>query len=878
MLTLSKNAAKHPKTWFWVSGLISLFVIFIVALPSILPGSFFMLNSIKIDTDPENMLPQDEPVRVFHNSMKEEFGISDIVVVGVVNETHPNGVFNTESLANIYDLANYAQQISWQENESTHGVIGIDLIAPSTVDNIEQGGLGSVRFEYLMSAPPLNDEDAKAIAEKAMRIPFLKGTLISEDSKAIALYIPIHFKNDSYKVAENLRSKILSYSGSDKYHITGLPIAQDQFGLEMFKQMAISAPIAMILIFILMWWFFRHLKLVMAPLLVALISVVFTMGLLVITGNTVHIMSSMIPIFIMPIAVLDSVHILSDFFDRYPEFKDRRKTINAVMRELSAPMLFTSITTCTGFASLTLTPIPPVAIFGIFVAVGVFFAWFLTITLVPAYIMLLSESSLTNFGNKANGTAEKSSLLSKILQNIAKLTFKHGRMILFVTIALGGVAAYGIAQIQINDNPVKWFNEKHSIRVADKTLNERFGGTYMAYLTLQEKSEKSKKPSVSALFDAFEDLKPSVRERLRDKINGMDSLASEELINRVSRYISEQVDSAASDEQWEAWDAAQIKVSEIAQRSEIFKQPQTINLIAELQQHLLTTGLVGKSNGLPDIIKTVHRELLLGENDAFRIPDTQAAVAQTLIAYESSHRPHDLWHFVSPDYKKANLWIQLKSGDNRDMKAVIEAVDKFFDDKLLEDKPFAVQLEHQWFGLTYINVIWQEKMVEGMLNAFLGSFLIVLLIMSFLFRSLWWGMLCMLPLTITISAIYGIIGFIGKDYDMPVAVLSALSLGLAVDYAIHFLARGRYLQRKTGSWELGIKAVFGEPARAITRNVVVIGVGFLPLLIAPLVPYQTVGVFISSILLFAGLASLLILPAVLTQFEKLFFKSQEKLP
>lgn len=43
------------------------------------------------------------------------------------------------------------------------------------------------------------------------------------------------------------------------------------------------------------------------------------------TGNTVHIISSMIPIFIMPIAVLDGIHILSEFFDRYQETRDRRK-------------------------------------------------------------------------------------------------------------------------------------------------------------------------------------------------------------------------------------------------------------------------------------------------------------------------------------------------------------------------------------------------------------------------------------------------------------------------------------------------------------------------------------------------------------------------
>ena len=65
--------------------------------------------------------------------------------------------------------------------------------------------------------------------------------------------------------------------------------------------------------------------------------------------------------------------------------------------------------------------------------------------------------------------------------------------------------------------------------------------------------------------------------------------------------------------------------------------------------------------------------------------------------------------------------------------------------------------------------------------------------------------------------------------------------------------------------------MFGEPARAITRNVIVIGIGFLPLLAAPLVPYQTVGLFIAAILLMAGVASLFLLPALITVLERRLF-------
>ena len=151
-------------------------------------------------------------------------------------------------------------------------------------------------------------------------------------------------------------------------------MANDTFGVEMFIQMAISAPLAMLVIFLLMIFFFRKPILIMAPMILALVIVVINMGMLVMTGNTIHIMSSMIPIFIMPISILDSIHILSEFFESYQKFKDRRKTIEHVMDNLFSAMLYTSLTSAAGFASLAITPIPPVQIFGIFVAIGVMIA------------------------------------------------------------------------------------------------------------------------------------------------------------------------------------------------------------------------------------------------------------------------------------------------------------------------------------------------------------------------------------------------------------------------------------------------------------------------------------------------------------------------
>ena len=288
---------RHPRT------IMAAVIVLVLGLGSQIPR-------IVIDTDPENMLPADQASRVFHNQVKRDFTLYDIIVVGVVNEKDPDGVFNPTSLRNIHQLTRGIERID--------GVIRPDLLSISTVDNISQGGPGVVRFDWLMKDPPQTREEARAIRASAERLPTIRGTLLSEDGKAITVYVPIEEKNQSHRIATEIERKVAELDGDEEYFITGLPVAEDTFGVEMFLQMGIAAPLAGLIIFLLMWCFFRSVTLVLSPMIVAMATVIATMGLLIGLGFTVHIMSSMIPIFLMPIAVVDSVHILSEFVDPVP--------------------------------------------------------------------------------------------------------------------------------------------------------------------------------------------------------------------------------------------------------------------------------------------------------------------------------------------------------------------------------------------------------------------------------------------------------------------------------------------------------------------------------------------------------------------------------
>ncbi len=820
-------------------------------LLTLIAGAFIPL--IIIDTDPENMLPEEQIDRVYHNQVKSRFNLHDAIVVGAVNQTT---IFNTQSLKALEHLTTEIGHID--------GVIIPDLTGLSTVDNITQkeqpDGSHSILFEWMMKKAPDTEAGAKWIDQHIDRLPLLQSTLVSQDNKASIIYVPIQDKNESYRISTEIQDIIATLNSSDHYYITGLPVAEDTFGFQMFVQMGISAPLAALMIFLLMWLFFRNLKFIAAPMIIAMSTVIITMGIMIGMGFTVHIMSSMIPIFLMPIAVVDSIHILSEFSDNYKQSHDRESVIKQVVHTLFRPMLFTSVTSAVGFASLLLTPIPPVQIFGAFVAFGILLAFLLTIVFIPAYLTKLSPNALDSLLK----TEHKKSLLEKCLPRLGSISLKYKTLFSLSFSLVILLSVWGIYKIEINDNPIRWFKSEHPIRISDRILNQHFAGTYDAYIVLESDTSKIQN-QLNTLINSIKN--PSIKTLIKQQGTISDSLLGSQL-NQLLIVLEDYTftDEITDDEKNEIDELLQ-HIETLKSDLAYFQKPSALQEIETLQTTLNNSHLIGKSNSLVDAVKTVYRELKSGEQKDYQLPSTQKGIAQTLLQYQSSHRPHDLWHIVTQDYSSTTIWLQLKSGDNQDMSRV-----KHYLDRYLQSHPLSNGTQLKWAGKTYLNMVWQQEMVQGMVYSLLGAFIVVLCMMTLLFRSFLFGLLAMLPLTITITSIYGLIGWIGKDYDMPIAVLSALTLGLSVDFAIHFLQRAREIYQETKDFSVTIHRMFGEPANAISRNAIVIALGFTPLLAAPLVPYITVGFFLASIMIISALVTLILLPIALQKLQKYILK------
>lgn len=718
---------------------------------------------IRVDTDPENMLAATQPDRVAYDRLKEDFGLHDLIVVGIVD---PQGAFRPETLGPVAAAIDSILEIP--------GVIPEDVVSLTTTDN-PQSEADLVSIHPVMGRVPATAAEAESLRLAIAGNPYLNEVIASANGDAVAIYVPIESKDRSVAVAGAIR-RILD-SGLPhgvRYHLAGLPIAEDTFGHEMFVQMAVVAPLAFLVILILVFFLFGEPSFLLPVGAIAVLSVIWTMACLIGMGFTVHIMSSMIPVFLMPIAILDAVHILSEFQLQRRLHGVRRDAVDATMRALYRPVTFTSITAAVGFASLGFANIPPVRVFGVFVAVGIAIAWILTHTLLPALFALLPLRAAKPVGQAG------ASRFSPALRWIGAFAFRRARLVLLVSLLFFALGAVGISRLHSDDNPVRWFRAGHPMRVAHDALNSRFGGTYMAHV----------------IVDAG--------------------------------------------------------VGGAAQRAE------TVAWMDRFQRHLEQDPAVGKTSSVADIVRRLNRVIHEGNAGFDRIPAASDEVGQLIFLFQGSGDPDDLDNYLDHEARRANIWVQMRDGDNHAMERVEAEAAAF----LVRDPP-PDGAAIAWSGPNHINVVWQRLMVSGMMKSILGSFVVIFFLMALEFRSWPVGLLCMVPLSVEIVASYGAIGLATGRYDMPIAVCSTLALGLSVDFAIHFLERVRVRFHETRDLADAVAYVFGAPGLAIVRNAIVISLGFLPLVFSTLTPYVTVGFLFAGLMIAGAVATLFVLPALL---------------
>jgi hypothetical protein len=288
-------------------------------------------------------------------------------------------------------------------------------------------------------------------------------------------------------------------------------------------------------------------------------------------------------------------------------------------------------------------------------------------------------------------------------------------------------------------------------------------------------------------------------------------------------------------------------------------------VLESLQQRLERLPVVGKTFSLADYVKRINRVLHDDDPKWEFIPAGREAIGQYLFIFSGAARASDLNAVVDPSLQKANVTVQLRTWDASAMRQVLGV--------LKEVRASAPEgMTFTPAGTAYFNLVWNDEVLWDMVRGFLLALVVVFALLALNFRSFRWAAVGYAPLLLTVLLIYGVVGWVGKDFDMPIAVLSCLSLGMAVDFSIHFIGRFRqHLGERMPAGDLPDHAAVtdallwtaGRPGRGILRNALLFAGAFSVMLFAPLTPYVTVGAFIVAMMLMSAMLTLLLLPALI---------------
>jgi predicted RND superfamily exporter protein len=764
--SLVKLSVDHPKL-----------VVAVVAIITILFATQF--PKARIDTNPKHMLPETSDVRVWNDEVDRMFGLyEDVIVVGIVND---KGVLNRETLGKAIKITDEILKIK--------GVATRDVSGFPTITNVSAED-GTLKVQPLMTETPKDEAEIDALSKTLFENTLFVDRIISKDGKTTAIYVPLEKGANGKEIADNIRKIVAKEKGAERYYIAGDPVARDTFGADMFRLMAIFAPIAGFLMFVARYLMFRDAFLSIALMMDAMIAIVWSMGLLIGLGFPIHIMSSMAPVFLMAIAT-DSIHIFNEFYFRFRETGDKRAAIIDTMHAVGRPVRYTALATAAGFVVLIFMHIVPVRIFGGLVAFGTIALRILSFSFIPAMFVFAGEAKLKEASAGEDiGTGHT----SRFLRGLASLGAHRPKAVIAAGALLVVVAIVGISRIKINNNMIDWFQYGSDVRTADRVLNKTLGGTSQGYVVA------------------------------------------------------------------------------ISDHEDFIKTPEAMRYIEDIQRHVEKVPEVGKTFSVVDYVKRINRVLHSDDPRYDIVPDSKETIGQYLFLFSMSAKPSDLDSVVDYPFQRANIWVQLKTWDAKAMENVIKAVATY-----KSTHPFPMEFKPA--GIAYFDLIWNGEVLKDMLKGFILALLAVFAILILNFRSFKCALVSYAPLVFTVLIIYGFIGFVGKDFDMPISVLSCLSLGMAVDFAIHFM--GRFRQRLTEMGSDDRKSVVesllwtaARPGKGIVRNAILFAAAFSVMLLAKLTPYITVGAFIVAMMTLSALMTMIYMPALIMLMKGWIFKTR----
>ncbi len=313
------------------------------------------------------------------------------------------------------------------------------------------------------------------------------------------------------------------------------------------------------------------------------------------------------------------------------------------------------------------------------------------------------------------------------------------------------------------------------------------------------------------------------------------------------------------------------------------KDPEVLGKIAALQDTLESLPMVGYTSSLADYVKRTN--LVMNGNDPLydRVPRPTESVTETyraedeglvseaerrvkiagrnqigqyLFLYENAGGD-DLEKLADFGYSKANVVVMIREDYTPELRKVMDRAQAF------AAAHFGSGIEVTFAGCSTLCVVADDLIIPGQLKSLGLAFLVVLGLLSLMFRSAKYGVLGLLPIVLTVLAVFVLLGAFSLHLDAVAALIASIVLGIGVDYSVHFLSRYRSARSTGVPPRAAVQETLDTSGRAIVFNSMAVATGFLVLLLASIWPVIHLGWIVSANMILSATLALVLLPAVL---------------
>lgn len=434
-------------------------IIVVIAIVTIFLG--FQIGNLKINADIISSLPDDDPDAVLLKDISKKFGGNNMGIV--ILET--KDIYQENVLEYIISITDTIGTI--------HGINSVTSL--TNIINIKRGEfgfeIGKLVDEYEL---PSTQEELDQLRLNVLANDMYKGSIVSEDGTSTIIIFTLDSEADVSNVANNVIDATTALNIPENIYYIGSPMLVTYISELMKGDLVRLLPIAFLLIAIILFLSFRSVRGVVYPLLTAVLAIIWSLGIMALLGYNMSMISNNIPIILLAVGTAYTIHVLNRV--NQMQILGSNNAVVLALQYIMVPVILAAVTTVIGFLSFIFGAyLDMIVSFGIFTAMGTFFACLFSIFLIPSLLDVFGSQKSDKKNEEIN--PHNSKLSNRLLIPLINILFKHPVSILLGWIVLILVSIGGILLIERSVDIQDYFKKGNPTREAERIMIEKFGGT-----------------------------------------------------------------------------------------------------------------------------------------------------------------------------------------------------------------------------------------------------------------------------------------------------------------------------------------------------------------------------------------------------------------